>query len=67
MCPIPQNPNTPAIMAIKKAKPLFLKGIEATVNFYIYTIEKAVNKLSSWKVFKGYVFFIIVFICMQNS
>ena len=40
MCPIPQNPNTPAIMAIKKAKPLFLKGIEATVNFYIYTIEK---------------------------
>jgi hypothetical protein len=34
MCPIPQNPNTPAIMAIKKAKPLFLKGMEATVNLY---------------------------------
>jgi hypothetical protein len=51
MCPIPQNPNIPAIMAIKKAKPLFLKGMEATVNLYKQQ-RKAVNKLTSSRFFK---------------
>ena len=32
VCPIPQNPNIPAIIAIKKAIPLFLNGIAGLVN-----------------------------------
>ena len=37
MCPIPLNPNILAIMTIKKIKktnPLFLKGMETTINLY---------------------------------
>ena len=60
MCPIPQNPNTPAIMAIKKAKPLFLKGMEATVNLYNNREKPLINSfpVDSLKVMLFFIAFI---------